>query len=201
MIQVFLEKSHTSIKSHLKPRAMADYLSNTLNVFWPNMYDEWVEFCKAWESCQMFQTFKKRSRINKYIKSSSWYERYQADTVELDSRITEDNKYPYLLTIVYHFSKYGFAYPIKDKKAETIRDHIAQAFIIGDPSMLHTDNGKEFVNNTLSSWLENRGIRHVLGGKYHPQSQGAVESFNKTIQRFLNEAFTNLIFNWEENKW
>ena len=105
------------------------------------------------------------------------------------------------MTIVDHFSKYGFAYPIKDKKAETIRDHIAQAFIIGDPSMLHTDNGKEFVNNTLSSWLENRGIWHMLGGKYHPQSQGAVESFNKTIQRFLNEAFTNSIFNWEENKW
>ena len=67
--------------------------------------------------------------------------------------------------------------------------------------MLHTENGKEFVNNTLSSWLDNRGIRHVLGGKYQPQSQGAVESFNKTIQRFLNEAFTNSIFNWEENKW
>ena len=67
--------------------------------------------------------------------------------------------------------------------------------------MLHTDNGKEFVNNTLSSWLENRGIRHVLGWKNHPQSQDAVENFNKTIQRFLNEAFTNSIFNWEENKW
>ena len=89
----------------------------------------------------MFQAFKKRSRIIEYIKSSSWYERYQADTVELNSIITEDKKYPYLLTIVDHFSKYGFAYPIKDKKAKTIRGYIAQAFIIGDPSMLHTDNG------------------------------------------------------------
>ena len=66
--------------------------------------------------------------------------------------------------------------------------------------MIHTDNGKEFVNNTLSSWLENGGIRHVLGGKHRHQSQGAVESFNKTLQRFLNEAFTNSIFNREENK-
>ena len=74
---------------------MTDYLSNTQNVFWLNMYEEWVEFYKAWESCQMFQTFKKRSRIIKYIKSTSWYERYQADTVELDSRIAEDDKYPY----------------------------------------------------------------------------------------------------------
>ena len=56
---------------------------------------------------------------------------------------------------------------LRIKKAETIRDHIAQAFIIGDSSMLHTDNGKEFVNNTLSSWLENRRIRHVHGEKYH----------------------------------
>ena len=106
MIQLFLEKSHTSIKSHLKPTAKTDYLSNTLNVFWPNTYNEWVEFCIAWELCQMFQLFKKRSRIIKYIKSSLWYERYQADTIELDSRITEDNKYPYLLTIVDYFSKY-----------------------------------------------------------------------------------------------
>ena len=41
----------------------------------------------------------------------------------------------------------------------------------------------------------------MIGGKDHPQSQGAVESLNKTIQRFLNEAFINSIFNWEENKW
>ena len=66
--------------------------------------------------------------------------------------------------------------------------------------MLLNDNGKEFVNNTLSSWLENRKIRHMLGGKYRHQSQGAVESFNKTIQRFWNEAFTNSIFNREANK-
>ena len=32
------------------------------------------------------------------------------------------------------------------KKAETIRDYMAQAFVIGEPQMLHTDNGKEFVN-------------------------------------------------------
>ena len=35
-------------------------------------------------------------------------------------------------------------------------------------------------------------------GKYHPQSQGAVENFNKTIQKFLNEAYTNSMFNGDE---
>ena len=35
-----------------------------------------------------------------------------------------------------------------------------------------------------------KNINHILGGKYHPQSQWAVESFSKTIQRFLNEVYT-----------
>ena len=64
--------------------------------------------------------------------------------------------------------------------------------------MLHTDNGKEFVNELLTNWLEKRNIKHILRGKYHPQSQVAVENFNKTIQKFLIEAYTNSMFNGDE---
>ena len=66
------------------------------------------------------------------------------------------------------------------------------------PQMLNTDNGKEFVNELLTNWLEKRNIKHILRGKYHPQSQAAVESFNKTIKKFLNEAYTNSMFNGDE---
>ena len=41
------------------------------------------------------------------MRSNTLFERYQADTVELDSRITHNHAYPYLSTIVNHFSKYG----------------------------------------------------------------------------------------------
>ena len=73
---------------------------------------------------------------------------------------------------------------------------MTQAFVIGEPKMLHTENGKEFVNNLSQKWLNKRNIKYILRGKYHPQSQGAVESFNKTIlKKFLNEAYTNNMFN------
>ena len=36
--------------------------------------------------------------------------------------------------------------------------------MIGEPQMLHTDNGKEFVNELLTNWLEKRNIKHILGG-------------------------------------
>ena len=85
------------------------------------------------------------------------------------------------------------------KKAETIRNLMTKAFMI-EPQMLHTDNGKEFVNELLKNWFEKRNTKHILGEKYHPQSQGAVESFNETIQKFLNEAYRNSMFNGDE-KW
>ena len=47
--------------------------------------------------------------------------------------------------------------------------------------------------------MKKRNIKHILGWKYYPQSQGAVESFNKIIQTFLNEAYTNSMFNGDEN--
>ena len=37
-----------------------------------------------------------------------------------------------------------------------------------------------------------------MRGKYHPQSQGAVENFSKTIQKFLNEVYTNIMNNGDE---
>ena len=50
-----------------------------------------------------------KKKIVKYIRSNSRIERYQADTIELDTRITHNHVYLYLLTIVDHLSKYGFA--------------------------------------------------------------------------------------------
>ena len=120
MIAYLFDWANKSTKTHLKTREMGEYLSNKLNVFWSKMYEECERFCKDWESCQMFKKIKKRKRIVMYIISNSWFERYQADTAELDSRITNNNAYPYLLTIVDHFSKYGFAYTIPDKKQKQL---------------------------------------------------------------------------------
>ena len=44
----------------------------------------------------------------------------------------------------------------QEKKAETIRNYMDQAFVIREPQMLHTDNGKEFVSKLLTNWLEKK---------------------------------------------
>ena len=55
---------------------------------------------------------KKRQRIINYIRLNRLFERDLVDTIELDSRITQDNTYSYLLAIVDYFCKFRFAYGI-----------------------------------------------------------------------------------------
>ena len=63
---------------------------------------------------------------------------------------------------------------------------IKQAFAqFMPPKILHTDNGAEFKNKLIKSYWEGKGIHFVNGAPGHPQSQGAIEAFNKTVQNFL----------------
>ena len=53
------------------------------------------------------------------------------------------------------------------------------------PKILLTDNGAEFKNKLIKSYWEGKGIYFVNGTPGHPQSQGVIEAFNKTVQNFL----------------
>ncbi|HRQ44974.1 MAG TPA: integrase core domain-containing protein [Candidatus Goldiibacteriota bacterium] len=48
-----------------------------------------------------------------------------------------------------------------------------------------TDNGSAFKGWVLSDYLENRGMKHIFGRPYHPQTQGKVERFNRTIKDYI----------------
>ena len=79
------------------------------------------------------------------------------------------------------FRKYAWVYPLVSKHGELIRDKLSSVFIIRSPDILYTDDRKEFWNKNVDNFLETRGIKHVFGAPYHPQSQGAIEAFNKYI--------------------
>lgn len=52
------------------------------------------------------------------------------------------------------------------------------------PTLL-TDNGPAFKGWVLGDYLENKGMKHIFGRYYHPQTQGKVERFNRTIKDYI----------------
>ena len=39
--------------------------------------------------------------------------------------------------------------------------------------------------------LEAKNIKFIHGKPYHPENQGAVEAFNKTVQNYLSDCYEN----------
>ena len=139
----------------------------------------------------MHKTHKKK-RVVKYIRTKRPYERYQVDLVEISAELYMKNKFPYLHTYIDHFSKYAWAIPIRNKESITMRNAIAQVFMHGYPELIQSDNGKEFINKTLNVYLEGIDLKHLYRSPYHPQSQGAIEDLNKTVQESLSAAYDNV---------
>ena len=53
------------------------------------------------------------------------------------------------------------------------------------PTLL-TDNGAGFSGDVLAKYLKARGVPHIFGAPYHPQTQGKVERFNRTLKERVN---------------
>jgi putative transposase len=47
---------------------------------------------------------------------------------------------------------------------------------------LLSDNGASYVAVDLADWLEDKGMQHVRGPPYHPQTQGKIERWHQTLK-------------------
>ncbi|MGZ4850437.1 MAG: integrase catalytic domain-containing protein [Candidatus Bathyarchaeia archaeon] len=67
----------------------------------------------------------------------------------------DNDDYRYMLTVIDHFSNFGFAFPLFSKTAEEVAIHLHTLFLVfGPPIYLHSDNGGEFVNALITVLLD-----------------------------------------------
>lgn len=57
------------------------------------------------------------------------------------------------------------------------------------PTKILTDNGKEFKNNSFKKYYNRNDIIYINGSPRHPQTQGVVERYNRTIKELLNNIY------------
>lgn len=125
----------------------------------------------------------------KPIKVTRKFERFQLDLVNLEEYKESNEGFCYILNVIDCFSKYLWSFPLKSKKAENINSALQNIFLrFGPPFCLHSDNGKEFKNQLISSLCNKWKIKQIFGRARHPQSQGQIERLNQTIKRFLSRS-------------
>lgn len=94
--------------------------------------------------------------------------------------------YTYACNIIDCYSRFAFGGPTKTKTAKEIADLILKyLYLLGSPRILQSDNGKEFSNSNLADVIDVFKTRQIHGRPYHPQSQGRVERFNRTLTEYF----------------
>ena len=106
----------------------------------------------------------------------------------------------YVFTIIDHCSGWAEAYPIPDKRSQTIEHVFHNRFIAshGCPETIISDRGMEFNAKHWSEYLTKMGIKHVRSTPQHPASNGKVERFNRTFKEMLAKAVNNAPGDWED---
>ena len=107
----------------------------------------------------------------------------------LGKLITKSRGNRYILVISDRYSKLVRTVPLKKISAV----HIAQAFVhnwvfvYGPPVTLLSDNGTQFTAKYFQNICRILGTRNVFTTTYHPQANGQVERFNRTILSALRK--------------
>ena len=105
----------------------------------------------------------------------------------------------YLSTILDDFSRYIVAWKLCTiMTAGDVTDTLELALqasgcdqvnVRHKPRLL-SDNGSSYISGEFAEWLNDKGMDHVRGAPYHPQTQGKIERWHQTLKnRILLENY------------
>ena len=97
----------------------------------------------------------------------------------------------YLSTILDDYSRYIIAWKLcTTMKTSDVTDTLELALqasgcdqvnVVHKPRLL-SDNGASYISGDLADWLNDKGMEHVRGAPYHPQTQGKIERWHQTLK-------------------
>ena len=104
--------------------------------------------------------------------------------------------YYYLVTVMDDYSRFILAHKVQlDMTAnsfiEVVQDAVDTTDMdtvpVHDRTRLLSDNGPGYVSRAFRDYLHMVGIRHILASPYHPQTNGKLERYHRTLKDDVNQ--------------
>lgn len=154
--------------------------------YWETMYKDIRHYIKTCPDCQRRKMPKtKPLGAMQPIPLIAPWERVGLDLV--GPLPVTDNGNKFMAVFMDYFTKWPEVVPIPDAKAETV----ARAYLYhvicrhGAPKRLLTDLGKNFTSELFKHLNDRLGTKKEFTTAYHPQTDGLVERFNRTLLDML----------------
>lgn len=175
-----LEKAHKDT-GHKRRLGMEKEIAKKYCNIPRSVIEEYLKLCAM---CQLKKKSKQKGLVVKPIISSGFNKRGQIDLIDMQTE--PDGPYKFIMNYQDHLTKFVFLRALKTKKAAEVAYNLMDIFcIIGAPCLLHSDNGREFVNEVITSLTDMFQAKIIHGKPRHSQSQGSIERANQDVRDIL----------------
>ena len=167
--------------------------------YWAGLKEDtniWVKCC---ESCSARKhPPKTRQAPLESIITSYPMERVAIDILGPLPLTERGNKY--ILVAQEYFTKWVEAYAIPNQESETILQKLVDEFFcrFGFPVYLHSDQAQNFNSNVFMDLCSALGIHKTRTTAYHPECDGMVERFMKSVSAMLSHYVSTTQRDWDE---
>lgn len=152
--------------------------------FWPGMNTDAADWARSCLSCQ-------RAKVHRHIKSplGQFPPAPRLEHVHIDVvgplPISENARF--IITMIDRFTRWPEAYPVADASAETTARTFYDGWIsrYGTPATITTDQGRNFESKLFTNLARLMGIKKIHTTSYHPQSNGLVERWHRSMKAAL----------------
>ena len=192
---------HKDVLSYNHDAPVADHLGKekTLecllcDAYWINMAKDVDEYCRQCSICQQSKlSMPQRAPLQDISIGQPW----QMIAVDILKVPLSTNNNCYLLVIQDYFTKWADTVPLPDQSASRITTELIKFFCTyGPPQILHSDQGRNFESAIFTQVLDAFGVHKSRTTPYHPQGDGMVERFNRTLLQLLRTYVTSQ-HDWE----
>ncbi|KAK6304839.1 hypothetical protein J4Q44_G00254250 [Coregonus suidteri] len=154
--------------------------------YWGQHKRDVEDFCRRCDNCTARKGPPGRSHAQlQQFPAGAPMERVGVDVV--GPFPTTDSGNRWVLTAMDYFTKWPEAYALPDQEAETIVDALTAGMFsrFGAAESIHSDQGRNFESRVFATMCERLGMHKTRTTPLHPQSDGLVERFNKTLGQQL----------------
>lgn len=146
-----------------------------------------MQFIKHCPCCQKMSVLKPQIQTKTCtLAAYNLMERIRIDTLGPINEEGQDSKYKYILVIIDSLSRFIRLYLFIDTSAESalgpLKDWVCT---FSCPSYIVSDDGSQFVNKLIRSFVEHSGIEHSLVQAYKKEENALVERANKEVNRHI----------------
>ena len=102
----------------------------------------------------------------------------------------------YLMTVMDDYSRFILAWELKsDMAAGSLIDVVQKAMDatgmtdipVEDRTVLLSDNGAGYLSRQFGEYLRLVGVRHIIASPYHPQTNGKIERYHRSLEGEINQ--------------